>query len=178
MGGVGCLDDRASLTTGSVLLQNGPPDGSIWLAAHDGEGAWTITDSGTGIEEDFAFPVAALDTWAAWPGDTTAIPNGCCRPDMDVQPSVTALADETILRLRTLGTDPEFPTNPRVLAVEPDGLPLLVFQLDIGGDDSVGGQVVHVWIRQAFDADGPIGWQVDEVLVSASVSARPTANRV
>ncbi len=50
-------------------------------------------------------------------------------------------------------------------------------RLDVGDDDSVGGPVVHVWIRQAFDADGPIGWQVDEVLVSA-ICLRGTAGEL
>ncbi len=165
VGGIGCLDDSASLTSGSVLLQNGPPDGSIWMASREGD-VWKIVESGTGIDEDFSFPLAAVDIWTAWPGDTSARPNGCCWTDVAVHPDVNVLAGEIILRLGTLGPDPEFPTNPRVVEVEPDGLPLLVFQIDVGDDDSVGGQVVHVWIEEVLDADGPVGWQVDEVLVS------------
>ncbi len=170
VGGIGCLDDEASLTSGSVLLQSGPPDGSIWLAARDADGVWSITNYGTGIEDNYSFPIAAVDTWTAWPGDTTARPADDIQALVDsvgIQPDVTTLTDQLVTALGTLGPDPEFPPNPQVVVGEPDGLPLLVFQVDVGGDDSVAGQVVYVWITQAYGSDGPIGWQASRVLVSS-----------
>ena len=169
VGGIGCLADDASLTSGSVLLQSGPPDGSIWLAARDTDGTWSITDNGTGID-DFSFPIAAVDTWTAWPGDTAGRPADDIQMLIDsvgVQPDVTTLTDQILTALGTLGSDPEFPPNPQVVASEPDGLPLLLIQVDVGGDDSVGGQVLFVWITQAYADGGPIGWQASQVLVSS-----------
>ena len=179
VGAIGCLGDDASLTTGSVLLQSGPPDGSIWLAARDADGVWSITNYGTGIEDNFSFPIAAVDTWAAWPGDTTGRPADddiqALVDSVGVQPDVATLIDQIVTALGTLGPDPEFPPNPTVVAGEPDGLPLLVFQIDVGGDDSVAGQVVYVWITQAYGSDGPIGWQASPVLVS-SICLRGTTS--
>jgi hypothetical protein len=67
--GIGCIGDKASLTTGAILTQDGPPDGSIWLALRE-NGAWSITDSGTGIDNSFSFPIAPFDTWSTWPEST------------------------------------------------------------------------------------------------------------
>ena len=153
--------------------------GRFDLACGDADGVWSITDYGTGIEDDFSFPIAAVDTWAAWPGDTTGRPaDDDTRALVDavgVQPDVATLTGQILAALESVGAGPEFPPNPKVVSIEPDGLPLLVFQVDVGGDDSVGGQVVYVWITQVYDADGPIGWQASRVLVS-SICLRGTSD--
>jgi len=63
------------------------------------------------------------------------------------QPTVEALADELLATLGTLDTDPEWPLNERLVEMQPTGLPLIIAQVDLGGDDS-----------------GPIGWRASYVL--------------
>lgn len=46
-----CTGDRATASVGSVLLQPGPPDGSLYLLERT-NGDWTVTDAGTGIDLD------------------------------------------------------------------------------------------------------------------------------
>lgn len=170
--GLGCLDDEASASTGPVLLQTGPPDGSLWSA--QGDPQWIITDRGTGLIDSFAFALPQRTTWSAWPGDTNGRPSsfwGEAIAPVGVQPDLATLADALLAAVRPLQFDPEFPLNERLVAVEPDGLPLIVVQVDIGGDDSVAGAVLFVWIEEAFDDAGPIGWRPAQVLVS-SVCAR------
>jgi hypothetical protein len=170
--GLGCLDDEASASTGPVLLQTGPPDGSLWSA--QGDPQWLITDRGTGLIDSFAFALPQRTTWSAWPGDTNGRPSsfwGEAIARVGVQPDLATLADALLAAARPLQFDPEFPLNERLVAVEPDGLPLIVVQVDIGGDDSVAGAVLFVWIEEVFDDAGPIGWRPAQVLVS-SVCAR------
>ena len=177
--GIGCIEDRASLTTGPVLTQEGPPDGSIWLASRDDAGRWSITDNGTGIE-DFSFPVVAGSVWEAWPEST--VPG--FRPfwqepiaAIPVQPTVDAFADELLTTLATLNTDPEFPLNERLVEIRPAELPLIIAQVDIGGDDSIAGQVIYVWLDEEFDENDPIGWQAGEVLVGEVCARGETAGQ-
>ena len=177
--GIGCIDDKAALTTGSVLAQDGPPDGSIWTALRTND-VWAITDSGTGIEATLSFPIAPFAVWSTWPESTlpgfrsywwepiVAIP---------MQPTVDAFADELLATLGTLGTDPEFPLNERLVAVQPDGLALIVAEVDIGGDDSVAGAVIYVWLDQEFDDTGPIGWRSGEVLAGEVCARGGSAGR-
>lgn len=169
-----CLDDRASASTGPVLLQVGPPDGSLWTAVRDPE--WLITERGTEVADSFAFPVPQRTTWSAWPGDTNGRPSrywSDAIAPIAVQPDLATLADAVLAAVRPLQFDPEFPLNERLVAVEPDGLPLIVVQVDIGGDDSVAGAVLFVWIEETFDDDGPTGWRPAQVLVS-DICARGT----
>ena len=171
--GIGCIDDKASLTTGSVLTQQGPPDGSIWLALREDD-VWTIADRGTGIETQLSFPIAPLSTWSQWPESTVpGFRSYWWEPivAIDTQPTIDAFAEELLATLGTLATDPEFPLNERLVAVLPDGLPLVVAQVDIGGDDSVAGAVIYVWLDEDFDDSGPIGWRSGEVL-TGDVCAR------
>jgi hypothetical protein len=173
--GIGCIDDKASLTTGAVLTQDGPPDGSIWLALRE-NGAWSITDSGTGIDNSFSFPIAPFDTWSTWPESTVpGFRSYWWEPIIAIptQPTVDAFGAELLRSLGTLGFDPEFPLNERLVAVQPGGLALIVAQVDIGGDDSVSGEVIYVWLEQAFDDSGPTGWRGGAVLAGA-VCARGT----
>ncbi len=177
--GIGCIDDQASLTTGPVLTQQGPPDGSIWLASLDEAGVWSITDNGTGIE-DFSFPVVPGSVWEAWPEST--VPG--FRPfwqepivAIPVQPTVEAFADELIATIGSLNTDPEFPLNERLVEVRPAGFALIIAQVDIGGDDSVAGQVIYVWLVEEFGEDGPIGWRAGEVLVGEVCARGETAGQ-
>jgi hypothetical protein len=168
-----CLDDKASAATAAVLLQFGPPDGLLWTALRDPD--WVITDQGTGIET-FDLPIPARSTWSTWPGDTTGRPSaywGDAIATVGVQPDVATLADAILATLGPLAFDPEFPLNERLVAVEPDGLPLIVVQVDIGGDDSLAGAAIFTWIEQVFDDSGPIGWQPDQVIVS-DICARGT----
>ncbi len=176
--GLGCIDDKASLITGSVLTQQGPPDGSIWTALRDEAGVWAITDSGTGIESGLVFPIVPKSVWETWPEST--VPG--FRPNwwepivaIPTQPSVDAFADDLLATIATLGGDPEFPLNERLIAVEPDGLPLIVARVDIGGDDSVAGQIIYVWLNEEFDENGPIGWQAGVVLVGEVCARGDTA---
>lgn len=165
--GIGCLDDAASLVTASVLTQEGPPDGLIWSAERDGGGTWTIVDMGTGID-DFAFPIVPAATWSAWPQTTVPRVEAYWRDPIvaiDPQPDIDAFADALLATLAPLAFDPEFPLNERLVAVAPEDLPLVVAQVDLGGDDSVGGAVIHVWLDEVFDDTGPIGWRAAEVLV-------------
>jgi hypothetical protein len=164
---IGCLGDEAALTTASVLIQEGPPDGSIWLAGRSDD-AWTITDSGTGIETPLSFPVVPIAAWETWPASTAP----GFRPAwwepvvaLPVQPTVDALADELLATLAELGSDPEFPLTVGLVVSEPNGLPLIVARVDSGGDDSVAGAMIHVWLEQQFDDTGPIGWRARAVLV-------------
>ncbi len=162
-----CLDDKASAATAPVLLQSGPPDGSLWTALRDPD--WEITDQGTGIEATFDVPIPARSTWSRWPGDTTGRPSaywGDAIATVGVQPDVATLADAIITAVAPLAFDPDFPLNERLVAVEPDGLALIVVQVDIGGDDSVAGAAIFTWVEEVFDQSGPIGWQPDQVIVS------------
>ncbi len=164
--GFGCIEDKASMTTGSVLTQNGPPDGSIWSAVRQ-DGIWAINDSGTEIDSDFAFPIVPRETWVAWPPSTVpGFRSYWWEPIVAIptQPTVDGVADELLATLAPLNTDPEFALNERLVAVEPDGLALIVSQVDLGGDDSVVGAVLYVWLEQVFDDSGPIGWRASEVL--------------
>ncbi len=165
--GIGCLEDTASLTTGSVLTQQGPPDGSIWLAQQDDLGVWNITDNGTGLDdESFAFAILPRSSWG--PESTVPMPRPYWSEPIiaiPAQPTVEAFADELLAVLGPLNTDPEFPLDERIVAVRPAGLALIIAQVDIGGDDSVGGAVIYVWVGEVFDDSGPIGWQAGQVLV-------------
>jgi len=80
------------------------------------------------------------------------------------QPTVEALADELLATLGPLNPDPEWPMNERIVDVQPAGLPLIIAQVDLGGDDSVVGAVFYVWLDEVFDDDGPIGWRARYVL--------------
>ena len=171
--GIGCIGDKAALTTGSVLTQQGPPDGSIWVALREND-VWTITDSGTGIETQLSFPIVPFSTWSSWPESTVpGFRSHLWEPIVAIepQPTVDAFADAVLATLGTLDTDPEFPQNERIIAVQPDGVPLVVAQIDIGGDDSVAGAVIYVWLDEQFDDSGPIGWRAGAVL-SGDVCAR------
>jgi hypothetical protein len=170
---IGCIGDKAALITGSVLAQQGPPDGSIWEAVRE-NGVWAITDSGTGIEGNLAFPIVPFATWSQWPESTVpGFRSYLWEPivTIDAQPTVEAFASDVLATLATLDNEPEFPLNERITAVRPDGLPLLVAQIDLGGDDSVAGAVIFVWLDELFDDSGPIGWRAGEVL-SGEVCAR------
>lgn len=165
--GLGCIGDKAALTTGSVLTQAGSPDGSISTALRE-NGIWATTDSGTGIETSLSLPIVPFDIWSTWPESThpgfqqywwdaiVTIPT---------QPTVDAFADELLATLGTLATDPEFPLNERIVDLEPGELPLIVAQVDLGGDDSVAGALFYVWLNEQFDVSGPIGWRSTVVLV-------------
>ena len=177
--GIGCIDDKASMTTGSVLTQDGPPDGSIWTALRE-NGVWEITDSGTGISDDFAFPIVPIEVWSTWPESTLpGFRSYWSEPIVAIptQPTVEAFADQLLATLGTLGTDPEFPLNERLVAVQPGGLPLIVAQVDLGGDDSVAGAVIYVWLDQEFDDSGPIGWRAGEVLAGEICARSGSAGR-
>ncbi|HYN31557.1 MAG TPA: hypothetical protein VES40_02950, partial [Ilumatobacteraceae bacterium] len=177
--GLGCIGDKAAFTTGSVLTQAGSPDGSIWTALRE-NGTWAITDSGTGIETSLSLPIVPVDIWSTWPESTQpgfqqywwdpiiAIPT---------QPTVDAFADELLATLGTLATDPEFPLNQRIVDLEPGGLPLIVAQVDLGGDDSVAGAVFYVWLDEQFDESGPIGWRSTVILVGNVCARSGSAGR-
>ena len=169
MTGIGCIGDDATMTTGSVLAQEGPPDGSIWVTSRDADGIWAITDSGTGLDEvEFSFPIVPSATWLLWP--ETTVPDSESRwsdpiAAIDTQSDVDAFTDELLASLATQATEPEFPLNERAVEVQPNGLPLIIAQVDIGGDDSIGGAVLYVWLEEVFDDSGPIGWRASNVLV-------------
>ena len=171
--GIGCIGDKAALTTGSVLSQTGAPDGAIWLAVRE-DGVWNITDSGTSVETLLSFPIVPFDVWSTWPESTQpGFRSYWWEPIMvlPTQPTVEAFTDELLATLGTLGTDPEFPVNERVVAVEPGGLPLIVAQVDLGGDDSVAGAVIYVWFGEEFDDSGLVGWRPTAIL-TGDVCAR------
>jgi len=177
--GIGCIDDKASLVTGSVLAQQGPPDGSIWLAVRNGEGAWSITDNGTGIDEEaFSFPIVPQSVWELWPESTVpGFRSFWWEPIVAIptRPTVDAFADELLTTLATLDTEAEFPLNERLVEVRPAGLPLVIAQVDIGGDDSVAGAVIYVWLDEVFDDSGPVGWRAGEVLAGEVCTRGETA---
>ena len=177
--GIGCIDDKAALITGSVLTQDGPPDGSIWTALRTDD-VWEITDSGTGIDTTLPFPIAPFAVWSTWPESTVpGFRSYWWEPIVAIptQPTVEAFADQLLATLATLGTDPEFPLNERLVAVQPGGLPLIVAQVDLGGDDSVAGAVIYVWLDQEFDDSGPIGWRAGEVLAGEVCARSGSAGR-
>jgi hypothetical protein len=153
--GIGCIDDKASLTTGSVLTQRG-----------------------TGLETGLVFPIVAQSMWETWPESTVpGFRANWWEPIVAIptQPTIDAFADELLATVATLGGDPEFPLNERIIAVEPDGLQLIVAQVDIGGDDSVVGQIIYVWLNNEFDENGPIGWSARAVLVGEVCARGGTA---
>jgi hypothetical protein len=166
--GLGCIDDQAALTTGSVLTQQGPPDGSIWTASRSEADVWAITDSGTGIDTALSFPIVSQSVWETWPASTVpGFRSYWWEPIVAIatQPTVDGFATELLAALATLDDEPEFPQNERIVDVQPAGLPLIIAQVDIGGDDSVVGQVIYVWLDEQFDENDPIGWRAGEVLV-------------
>jgi len=81
-------------------------------------------------------------------------------PDASIVMGIGCIGDKPALT-----TEPEFPLNEHLVDVQPAGLPLIIAEVDIGGDDSVAGQVIYVWLEEQFDGDGPVGWQAAEVLV-------------
>jgi hypothetical protein len=139
-------------------------------------GVWTVTNAGTdaGIDASLAFPIAPSPAWEAWPESTVptfrsywwesiiAIP---------ALPTVEAFADELLAALGSLDTEPEFPLNERVVEIRPAGLPLIIAQVDTGGDDSVAGAVLYVWLEEEYDDSGPIGWRAKAIL-TGDVCAR------
>lgn len=170
VGGIGCIDDQASLTTGSVLTQDGPPDGSIWLAERIGD-EWTIVDFGTGIDNTYSFPIVPIANWSTWPEATTARIDDYWRAPIVAippQPSVEAFIGQLLPTLSLLVFDPEFPLNERIVEARPAGLRLIVAQVDIGGDDSVAGAVLHVWLTEFVDDAGVSSWQASEVLTGTT----------
>jgi hypothetical protein len=166
--GLGCIEDKAALTTGSMLTQEGTPDGAIWVALRD-DGVWGITDTGTGIETQLSFPVVPFEIWSAWPEATMPRYREYWWEPIIVlpaKPTIDALATDVLETLGTLQVDPEFRLNERLVAVAPGELPLIVAQVDFGDDDSVAGAIVHVWLEAEFDDTGPVGWRPSAVLTS------------
>ncbi len=156
-----------------MLTQDGPPDGSIWTALRTDD-VWAITDNGTGIDARLSFPIVPFATWSTWPESTVpGFRSYWWEPivALPAQPNIDVFADAVITTLGTLGTDPEFPLNERLVEVQPGGLDLIVAQVDIGGDDSVAGTVIYVWLNQEFGDTGPIGWRAGAVL-AGEVCAR------
>ncbi len=177
--GLGCIGDKAALTTGSVLTQAGSPDGSVSTALRE-NGTWAITDSGTGIETSLSLPIVPFDIWSTWPESThPGFRQYWWDPIITIptQPTVEAFADELLATLATLATEPEFPLNGRIVDLEPGGLPLIVAQVDLGGDDSVAGAVIYVWLDEQFDGSGPIGWRSTVVLVGDVCARGGSAGR-
>jgi hypothetical protein len=163
--GIGCVDDQAAMTTGSILTQDGGADGAIWTAQLRSADTWTITDVGTGIDTTLSFPILPA---AMWPTSTTGRSSSYWAEPIEAIPSQTtvdAFADELLAALGPLSPDPEFPMNERLVEVRPGGLPLVIVQVDVGGDDSVVGAVFYVWLDEIFDEAGPTGWRAGEVLV-------------
>ncbi len=164
--GLRCEGDRGSLSVGSVFLQPGPPDGLIGELQRVGGGGWDVVDLGTAgvtVDEFPPFGVPSYDVWSAWPGDTEPLPAGLDLgaanepPTTDPAEFAARLVDIVDGATSQL---PEFPAAAREVSVEPDGLPLVVIEADIGGDDSVGGQVYYVWLDESRNADGIVGWNV------------------
>ena len=115
--------------------------------------------------------------WEAWPESTVpGFRSYWSEPIVAIptQPTVDAFADDVLATLGTLGGDPEFPLNERLVDIQPAGLPLIIAQVELGGDDSVAGQVIYVWLDQEFDGSGPIGWRSGHVL-AGEVCARGEA---
>lgn len=178
--GIGCIDDKASLTTGSVLMQEGSPDGSIWLALRDEAGIWSITDNGTGVDNAFSFPIAPMAVWENWPGSTVARFSSYwweAIVAIPTQPTVEALADELLTTLGPLNPDPRWPLNERLVEMQPAGLPLVIAQVDLGGDDSVAGAMLYVWLDEVIDDSGRIGWRVSYVLDGDVCGRRDSTGR-
>ncbi len=177
-GALRCGADRAATTAGSVLFQPGPPDGLTTV--HElADGAWVLRDSGTGIDEFPPHRNPSYATWSAWPGETAPYeppyiaPADPSIPTLDIgatltnpAPSVDALAAAIVEHIDGLAPDPEFPANARLVAVEPGGLPLIVAEADVGGDDSVRGEVVYVWFEPVFDQETITGYRIETTYVN------------
>jgi len=170
--GLRCDGDRGSLSAGPMYLQPGGVDGAIAILDRLSDGSWDVVDLGTGIAEFLPFGVPTYATWAAWPGDTDPVPanetlRALIAPDGVEITDLLTYADQLATRLEDANAqDPEFPAEAHVVAIEPDGLPLVVVETSVGGDDSVSGQVVYVWLEETFDAAGRTGWAVEAAYVS------------
>jgi len=169
--GLRCDGDRGSLTAGAIVLQPGSSDGAtVTLDRADGE--WQVTDAGTGIDEFLPFGIPTYATWSTWPGGTDPVPSTVSFVGVDdgETPAFTDIDDITAQAIATIDALnsqlPEFPANTRTVAVEPDGLPLIVIESDVGGDDSISGQVFYIWLQEGVDAAGSIGWAVETAYVT------------
>lgn len=121
--GIGCIGDKAAVTTGPVLTQVGPPDASIWTSTREGD-EWGLTDTGTGIEGHLAFPIVPFATWSQWPESTMpGFESSLGEPTIAIEPhpTVEAFTDAVLATLGTLDIEPESPLNQRLVATQPDG---------------------------------------------------------
>lgn len=90
--GIGCIGDKAAVTTGPVLTQVGPPDASIWTSIREGD-EWVLTDTGTGIEGHLAFPIVPFVTWSQWPESTVpGFESSLWEPIIAIEPQPTVEA--------------------------------------------------------------------------------------
>jgi hypothetical protein len=64
---VECAGTAAASTEGSMLLQPGPVDGTIWLYERIDD-TWQPVDNGTGIETDLGTAVPPYEEWATLTG--------------------------------------------------------------------------------------------------------------
>jgi len=155
-----------------MYLQPGGVDGAIAILDRLSDGSWDVVDLGTGIAEFLPFGLPTNATWTAWPGDTDPVPanetlRALIASDGVEITDLPTYADQLATRLENANAqDPEFPAEAHVVAIEPDGLPLVVVETSVGGDDSVSGQVVYVWLEETFDAAGRTGWAVEAAYVS------------
>ncbi|NND76058.1 MAG: hypothetical protein HKN44_13730 [Ilumatobacter sp.] len=162
---VRCDDTSGVLQDPFTRLQNGTADGGyeeFQRAARIDE--WSYLGGGTFYEAAGPYDVLPFDLWSAWPGDTTANvvdPSEVGLQGGSTDPSANAQA---IVELLERGVDPEFPTNPTLLATWPaEGVPtLVVVRQDVGGDDSVVGAVHYVHLT-----GGPDDYRVADWYVSA-----------
>jgi hypothetical protein len=136
----------ANLVVASQMLQPGAPDGllAVW-EAQPGEDPIQFSDTGTGIETSPVAPFPSVATWSAWATGTE--PGVAENPDLapPLPTTISAWAEQ-------VDGDP-FVT---LLAVEPDGLPVVVFVVNgLQQGDEEAGSVMAVWLIEAPDGLAP-----------------------
>jgi hypothetical protein len=159
IGAIACEGDLASASFGSVFLQPGPVDGGLVQLERDPAGAWTVVDTGTGIEpEPRPLPVPPSDELLIRRGPLDLPPTDITeRLRQDI--GETATVDELLDRLVTaFGQEPEF--APLVTVPDQVGLPLAIVQL-VYPDDAVGSGTAAVWWTQANDG----GYVIDRAFL-------------
>jgi hypothetical protein len=153
LGSLSCRDGVAAGAYGSVFVQEGPVDGSLVIWERDGDGAWAIVDSGTGIDADpLPLPLppldlAALDAEA--PATTFEDVTETVRGWMSARPELT-IADAIAAGEGNDTTAEPIPT----IAMAP--LPSLSAVEVRYPDDSVTGSRYAVWTTEPDDGGDPL----------------------
>jgi hypothetical protein len=153
LGSLACRDGLATGGSGSVLVQQGPVDGSLVVWQRDDDGTWVLVDDGTGIDVDpMPLPLPPLDLAVldadapatAYEDVTETVRSWMrARPELTIADAIAAGegADTSAEALPTAAMAP----LPSLTVVEV-GYP----------DDSVTGGRYAVWTTEPDDGSDPL----------------------